>query len=174
MNFELNQAIEILQRTPATLRSLLNGLSDFWIFNNEGPETWTPYDVIGHLIHAEDDDWIPRVKSILEYGDSRAFEPFDRVAFFEKSKGKTLLELLDLFEAKREKNLQVLQDLNLQSKHFDLKGRHPEFGLVTLRQLLATWVVHDMGHIAQIARTMAKQYRETVGPWKAYLSILNK
>ncbi len=174
MDFQLERALEILQRTPATLNTMLRGLSETWTLANEGLETWSPYDVVGHLIHGEETDWIPRLKIILEHGESRPFEPFDRVAFFEKSKGKTLNELLDTFALLRAKNLQTLEARNLKPNDFDLKGRHPALDVVTLRQLLATWVVHDLGHVRQIARAMAKQYTEEVGPWKAYLSILEE
>jgi len=174
MNFELAQAIEILSRTPATLNSLLRDLSDPWLVQNEGPDTWSPYDVIGHLIHGEETDWIPRAKIILEHGESRAFEPFDRVAMFEESKGKSIAELLDTFAELRAKNLCELESLNPTSELLDKRGRHPELGVVTLRQLLSTWVVHDLGHIRQVVRVMSKQYRDAVGPWKAYLSILGE
>ncbi len=174
MNFQLEHALEVLRRTPATLNTLLRGLSDTWILANEGPETWSPFDVIGHLIHGEETDWRPRLKIILEHGESRPFEPFDRVAFFEKSKGKTLNELLDIFAVLRAKNLQTLEAYNLKPSAFDLKGRHPALGAVTLRQLLASWVVHDLGHIRQVVRVMAKQYKEEVGPWQGYLSILSE
>ena len=172
MDFKLEQAIEILKRTPATLNSLLHDLPEPWLLQNEGPETWSPYDVVGHLIHGEETDWIPRAKIILEHGETRPFEPFDRVAMFEKSKGKSIAELLDTFARLRENNLRELQMLNLTPTLLEKRGRHPELGIVTLRQLLATWVVHDLGHVRQVVRVMAKQYREEVGPWKAYLSIL--
>ena len=174
MEFELTHAVDILRRTPATLNSLLRDLPEPWPVQNEGPETWSPYDVIGHLIHGEEADWIPRAKIILEYGETRAFEPFDRVAMFEASKGKSLGELLDTFAQLRAENLRELQALNLTSDLLDKRGRHPELGVVTLRQLLSTWVIHDLGHIRQIARVMSKQYRDAVGPWKAYLSILGE
>ena len=174
MNFELAQAIEILSRTPATLNSLLRDLSDPWLVENEGPDTWSPYDVIGHLIHGEETDWIPRAKIILEHGESRAFEPFDRVVMFEASRGKSIDALLDTFAELRAKNVCELESLNLTSELLDKRGRHPELGVVTLRQLLSTWVVHDLGHIRQVVRVMSKQYREAVGPWKAYLSILGE
>lgn len=173
MEFQLKHAVEILEQTPKTLRSLIGGLSDNWILTNEGPNTWSPYDVVGHLIHGEETDWIPRAKIILEHGEARTFTPFDRFAFFEKSKGKTLHELLETFAGLRKENLRVLHELKLEPHHFELKGTHPEFGTVTLGQLLATWVVHDLDHIEQIVRTMAAQYRDNVGPWQAYLSILN-
>jgi len=174
MQFELVQAIEILQRTPATLNSLLRDLSEQWLVQNEGPDTWSPYDVIGHLIHGEETDWIPRAKMILEHGETRAFEPFDRVAMFEGSKGKSIVELLDTFAQLRAANLRELQSMNLTSELLDKRGRHPELGVVTLRQLLSTWVIHDLGHIRQVVRVMSKQYGEAVGPWKAYLSILEE
>ena len=172
MEFQLKHAVEILKQTPKTLRSLVGGLSDNWTLTNEGPDTWSPFDVVGHLIHGEETDWIPRVKIILEHGEAQTFTPFDRFAFFEKSKGKTLHELLDTFARLRKENLRVLQELKLEPQHFELKGTHPEFGTVTLGQLLATWVVHDLDHIEQIVRSMAAQYRDNAGRWKAYLSIL--
>jgi uncharacterized damage-inducible protein DinB len=172
MIFSLHLSAEILSRTPATLRALLAGLPAPWIINNEGAETWSPYDVVGHLIHGERTDWIPRLKIILEHGETRPFVPFDRFAQFEASKGKSLGELLETFAALRRQNLTTLKQLHLTEEHFKLKGTHPDFGAVTLGQLLATWVVHDLDHISQIARVMAKQYREEVGPWINYLSIL--
>jgi len=174
MDFELSQAIEILQRTPATLNSLLRDLPEPWLVQNEGPETWSPYDVIGHLIHGEETDWMARARIILEHGETRAFESFDRVAMFEESKGKSIVELLDIFAQLRAENVRELQSMNLTSDLLDKRGRHPELGVVTLRQLLSTWVVHDLGHIRQVVRVMSKQYREAVGPWKAYLSILEE
>ncbi|MEN3326553.1 MAG: hypothetical protein V7638_1360 [Acidobacteriota bacterium] len=174
MEFELAQAIAVLQRTPATLTSLLRDLPEPWLVQNEGPETWSPYDVIGHLIHGDETDWIPRAKIILEHGETRPFEPFDRVAMFEASKGKSIVELLDTFAQLRTQNLRELESPNLTSDLLDKRGRHPELGLVTLRQLLSTWVVHDLGHVRQIVRVMSKQYGDAVGPWKAYLSILDE
>ena len=174
MEFELTSAINILQRTPATLSSLLRDLPEPWLIQNEGAETWSPYDVIGHLIHGEATDWIPRAKMILEHGETRAFEPFDRVAMFEKSKGKSIGELLDMFAQARAESLRELQSMNLTSELLDKRGRHPELGVVTLKQLLSTWVVHDLGHVRQVVRVMSKQYRDAVGPWKAYLSILEE
>lgn len=172
MKFSFDRATEILSRTPATVTSLLAGLSEPWIKNNEGPETWSPYDVVGHLIHGERTDWMPRLKSILELGESRPFDPFNRFAQFEASKGKSLSELLETFATLRRQNLATLKQLNLTEEHFKLKGTHPDFGPVALEQLLATWVVHDLDHISQIARVMAKQYLNEVGPWVNYLSIL--
>lgn len=172
MEFELSRTIEILRGTPATLRSWLGGLSEAWITSNAGPDTWCPFDIVGHLIHGEETDWITRVRIILEQGESQTFTPFDRFAQFEKSRGKTLAELLDRFESLRVGNLQTLEELNIQPAQLELTGTHPELGRVTLRQLLATWTVHDLGHLAQIARVMAKGYSEEVGPWGAYLPIL--
>ncbi len=174
MEFELTPAIEILKRTPATLNSLLRDLPQPWLVQNEGPETWSPYDVIGHLVHGEETDWIPRAKIILEHGETRAFVPFDRVAMFEESEGKSITELLDTFAQLRAENLRELQALNLTSDLLNKRGRHPELGVVTLRQLLSTWVGHDLGHIRQVVRAMSKQYRDAVGPWRAYLSILEE
>ena len=174
MKFSLDQAVEILSQTPVTLRSLLSGLSAPWINNNEGAQTWSPFDVVGHLIHGERTDWMPRLKIILELGESRPFDPFDRFAQFEASKGKSLSELLETFATLRRQNLATLKQLNLTEEHFKLKGIHPDFGPVTLGQLLATWVVHDLNHISQIARVIAKQYADEVGPWVSYLSILKR
>ena len=174
MEFKLDQAKNVLQRTPATLHSLLGGLPDAWVFPNEGPDTFSPFDVVGHLIHGEETDWIPRAKMILEDVENRAFEPFDRFAMFEKSKGKSLGELLPRFEQLRAESLQQLEQMNLTPELLAKRGKHPELGIVTLSELLATWVVHDLGHIAQIVRVMSKQYGDAVGPWRAYLSILNR
>jgi hypothetical protein len=174
MEFQLEHAVEILVQTPGTLLSLVGGLSDSWILSNQGPDTWSPFDVVGHLIHGEETDWIPRIKIILEHGETRVFTPFDRFAFFRASKGKTLPELLEKFKKLRKENLRVLEELKLEPRHFGLKGTHPEFGPVTLGQLIATWVVHDLSHIEQIVRTMARQYQTAVGPWRAYLSILKR
>ena len=174
MELELEHAIEILKRTPTTLNSLLRDLPEPWLINNEGPETWSPYDVIGHLIHGDETDWIPRAKIILEHGETRAFAKFDRVAMFEASKGKSITELLDTFAELRAEKLRELKSMNLTADLLDKRGRHPELGEVTLRQLLSTWVVHDLGHIRQVVRVMSKQYRDAVGPWRAYLSILEE
>ncbi|HSE17664.1 MAG TPA: DinB family protein [Pyrinomonadaceae bacterium] len=174
MEYELSHAVDILRRTPATLNSLLRDLPEPWLVQNEGAETWSPYDVIGHLIHGEETDWIPRAKIILEHGETRAFEPFDRVAMFAASKGKSIAELLDRFAELRAENLRELQAMNLTSDLLEKRGRHPELGMVTLKQLLSTWVVHDLGHVRQVVRVMSKQYRDEVGPWQAYLSILKE
>lgn len=174
MELQLGDVKEILVRTPATLNSLLRNLPDEWIQSNEGPETWSPFDVVGHLVHAEEADWIPRARIILEEGETGTFKPFDRFAMFEKSRGKSLSELLETFEALRKENLTSLEQMNLTREMLEKRGTHPEFGLVTLSQLLSTWAVHDLGHIGQIVRVMAKQYGEAVGPWRAYLPVLTR
>jgi hypothetical protein len=172
ISFNLSEAIELLSRTPEVLNTLLKERPNNWIINNEGSGTWSPYDVVGHLIHGERTDWITRTRIILNDGESRAFEPFDRLAQFEASKGRTLEELLGEFNALRGENIRILRELRLTESDLEKTGRHPELGKVTLRQLLATWVVHDFSHIDQIVRTMAKQYETEVGPWRAYLSVL--
>lgn len=174
MIFRIEQAVEILSRTPATLNSLLRGVSDDWLYKNEGRESWSPFDVLGHLVHGEETDWIPRAKIILDHGTDRPFDPFDRTAMFEKFKGRSADELLDMFESLRRKNIEELQSLNITSEKLQLRGAHPALGEVTLGQLLATWTVHDLSHIAQITRVMCRQYTEEVGPWTAFLPILNR
>ena len=169
--FNLNDAVAVLERTPAGLTSLLSGLPETWIRSTEGEGTWSPYDVIGHLIHGERTDWIPRARHILA-GETRAFESFDRTAQFTESEGKSLGELLEMFADLRRENVAALVEMNLTETDLERKGLHPELGDVTLGQLLATWVVHDLDHVAQIARTMAKVYRDATGPWTTYLSIL--
>jgi hypothetical protein len=173
MEFTIDQALEILQQTPKTLTSFLQNLSEDWVFSDEGIETWSPYDVLGHLIHGEKTDWIVRMNIILKEEHTH-FAPFDRFAQFENSKGKSLTDLLREFDDIRSKNLNYLASLKLTAADLEKKGIHPEFGEVTLKQLLATWVTHDLGHIAQIARVLAKQYKNEVGPWTAYISILQK
>ena len=174
MEFQLDQAKEILGRTPVTLSSLLRDVPETWAHSNEGPDTWSPFDVVGHLIHAEETDWIPRARIILEQGERGTFEPFDRFAMVEKFRGKSLGELLERFERLREHSLQELESMHVTPELLDKRGTHPEFGPVTLGQLLSTWVVHDLGHVGQIVRVMAKQYGEAVGPWKAYLPVLSR
>lgn len=174
MNLELLHASAVLRRTPSTLRAMLAGLGPEWLDATEGPDTWSPYIIMGHLIHAEHADWIPRAQIILAQGANRRFTPFDRFAQFRESEGKSLAALLDEFAQKRAEGLATLEGWKLTDAQLALEGEHPAFGAVTLRQLLATWVAHDLGHIAQIARVMAKQYREAVGPWRAYLPILDR
>lgn len=174
MNFNLNHAIKLLTRTPNVLQAMLNGLPPEWINSNEGEETWSPYDVIGHLIHGERADWVPRAKMIVEEGENREFEPFDRLAQFEESKGKSIEELLETFASLRQANIEKLIALKLTPEDLRRKGTHPALGAVTLEQLLATWVAHDHSHLVQIARTMARQYQEAVGPWQEYLSVMKK
>jgi hypothetical protein len=168
---DLGDAVAILERTPASLSALLMGLPDAWVRTTEGDGTWSPYDVIGHLIHGERTDWIPRARHILA-GETRPFETFDRMAQFTASQGKSLGELLTTFAALRRENVAELVGMNLADADLGRRGLHPELGEVTLGQLLATWVVHDLDHVAQVARTMAKVYTEATGPWSAYLSIL--
>ena len=173
MHYSIANSIEILERTPAVMKTLLSGLDDEWIMNNEGPETFSPFDVMGHLIHGEKTDWMVRTKIILEFGLSKPFTPWDRFAQFEESKGKTLKQLLDEFDELRKHNIHWLMSQNLSEPDLDKKGMHPQLGDVTLRNLLATWVVHDLTHIAQITRVMAKQYKEETGPWKEFFRVLN-
>ena len=172
--FDLRRAIEVLERTPLVMRNMLSGLSASWIDATEGPETWSPFVIVGHLIHGERTDWIPRAEIILAQSDNRRFEPFDRFAQLRESDGKSIDELLDEFAQLRTQSLGRLREWKLVDAHLKLEGVHPEFGPVTLRQLLSTWVAHDLGHIAQTARVMAKQYRDEVGPWRAYLPVLDR
>jgi hypothetical protein len=171
MSFTLDHSVEILERTPATLRAQLGGLSEFWILNNYGEKTFSPFDVVGHLIHAERTNWMTRARAILDQKPA-PFPPFDRYAMYETSRGKSIDDLLEEFETLRRKNLDDLRALSLTERELNLTGTHPDFGLVTLRQLLATWVVHDLNHLHQIAKSMAYQYRDAVGPWRQFLTIL--
>lgn len=174
MRFDLDESIAILERTPATVDRLLRGLPAAWTTPNEGPDTWSALDVVGHLIHGEEDDWIPRARMILEHGESRTFKPFDRFAMFERFGGASLEDLLDRFAEIRTESLVTLRAWNLKPEQLALRGRHPSLGVVTLEHLLACWVVHDLSHLAQIARVMAKQYHEAVGPWVEYHPILTR
>ena len=174
MDFDLTAGSAILERTPHTRRAMLAGLPPSWTEANEGPETWSPYDIVGHLIHGERTDWIARALIILSQGPERRFTPYDRFAQFRESQGKSLADLLDEFARLRAENLATLAGWRLTNAQLALQGEHPEFGAVTLRQLLATWVAHDLGHIAQTARVMAKQYRDAVGPWRAYLPVMDR
>jgi hypothetical protein len=171
--FVLDEGIAILARTPGTLDALLRGLPEGWTAANEGGETWSPFDVVGHLIQGERTDWVPRARIILEHGETRSFERFDRFAQFAASQGRTLASLLDEFAALRRENLRALAELRLTDMDLDRRGRHPELGAVSLRQLLATWVAHDLDHVMQIARVLARQYSEEVGPWRAYLRVIS-
>jgi uncharacterized damage-inducible protein DinB len=173
MKFDLQQIILGLRSTPETLRVLLSNLPESWTHTNEGPDTWSPYDVVGHLIHGEKTDWIPRMEIILSDRDDKTFQPFDRFAQFQDSQGKKLSQLLEEFAQLRKKNLDILTQKNLTDSDLQKKGMHPALGEVTLGQLLSTWVVHDLNHLAQISRVMAHQYKKEVGPWEAYLGILH-
>ena len=174
MHFDLSTGIAVLERTPHTLHSMLAGLPTAWTDATEGPDTWSPFDIVGHLVQGERADWIPRARIILEQGADRRFTPFDRTAMFRESQGKTLAQLLDEFAHLRTGSITTLASWRLTDAQLALEGEHPAFGPVTLRQLLSTWVTHDLGHIAQIARVMAKQYREAIGPWRAYLPIVDR
>lgn len=171
-HYRLDEAVALLQRTPDTLRAMLSGLPAVWIDSNEGAGSWSPYDVVGHLIHGERTDWIPRVKHLLAHGESQPFPPFDREAMFRDSGGQSIDDLLDTFADLRRESLASLAQLALTEADLDRTGRHPALGVVTLRQHLASWVVHDLTHLHQIARTMAHRYDREVGPWRAYLSVI--
>lgn len=172
MKYSLEKSYEILERTPLVLKPLLTGLSEEWITGNEGPETFSPYDVVGHLIHGEKTDWRDRATMILEHGVSKTFIPYDRFAQYEESRGKTLPQLLNEFEVLRMKNMKWFRSLNLSETDLDKKGIHPSLGQVSLRELLSTWVIHDLTHIAQVTRVMAKQYKEEMGPWIEFFRIM--
>jgi DinB superfamily len=172
MSETMKQTVALLERTPRTLDALLRDLPDEWTRVNEGPNTWSPYDIVGHLISGEGTNWIPRAKMILEFGETRTFERFDRLAQERESQGRSLARLLDEFARVRAKSLDELRALNLQPGDLDKRGRHPVFGAVTLGQLVATWAAHDLTHIHQISRVMAHQYREAVGPWTVFLGVL--
>jgi DinB superfamily len=174
VSFDLPETLDILGRTPTVVGALLRGTSGSWHALNEGPDTWSAFDVVGHFIHGEETDWVPRARIILEHGDSRPFEPFDRFAQLNRSDGWSLDDLLDKFAELRHGNLETVRSWHLTEAQLALPGRHPELGPVSLQQLLATWAVHDLNHIAQIARVMAKRYTEDVGPWRVYLSVLNR
>lgn len=174
MEFDVATGTEVLQRTPRTLEHMLGGLSPAWTEANEGPDTWSAYVIVGHLTHADRTDWIPRARVILAQGDDRRFPPFDRFGQLRASEGKSLAQLLEEFAQVRAESLATLASWRLEPAHLELTGEHPAFGTVTLRQLLATWVAHDLGHIAQIARVMARQYRDAVGPWSEYISALKR
>jgi hypothetical protein len=172
MRYDIQQAIALLARTPRVLDALLRDLPDEWTRATEGNQTWSAYDIVGHLIHGERSEWMARVRMILEFGEARTFDRFDRLAQERESRGKPLGQLLDEFASLRSKNLDELRALNLQPKDVERRGSHPVFGPVTLGQLLATWTAHDMTHLHQISRVMAHQYRDAVGPWSVYLGVL--
>jgi hypothetical protein len=173
MLFQIDEAVEVLVGTPSVLGTLLRGKSFAWLNARKTPDAFRAPDVLGHLIHGEKTDWIPRVRIILGHGDTEPFEPFDRFGFHTSIAGKTIDELLDEFAKLRSESLETLRSFNLTEEQLALPGKHPELGAVTLGNLLATWVVHDLGHIAQIVKTMAGEYRDAVGPWRAYTSILD-
>lgn len=174
VDFDLDHSVALLERTPALLRTWLADLPPEWTHRDEGPDTWRPFDVVGHLIDGEEHDWMVRTRIILTEGDVRRFEPFDRTRHLHRNRGTDLGELLERFAELRAANLSDLRRLGLTANDLARTGEHPEFGTVTLAQLLATWVAHDLTHVAQIARVMAHQYDEAVGPWKAYLSVLRR
>lgn len=173
MTEHFNNTVALLERTPAALNVLLRDLPAFWTQHNEGGSTWTVFDVVGHLIHGEHTDWIPRAKWIIEFGDSRPFPPFDREGHKALARGKSLGHLLDEFAASRSQSLSELRTMNLHSEDLDRPGRHPALGTVKLSQLLATWAAHDLNHLHQISRVMAYQYRDAVGPWSAFLGVMH-
>lgn len=172
MAHDLSHTISLLTRTPAALDALLRDLPEAWTMRNEGDDTWTAFDIVGHLIHGERTDWMPRTRRILESGDTRPFDPFDRLGHVTESRGKSLPELLDEFARLRAENLEQLRALNLQPSDLERRGLHPALGTVTLSQLLATWPAHDLSHLHQLSRVLAHQCREAVGPWSAYLGVM--
>ncbi len=172
MAISVSEAINLLERTPKLLNTLLIGLPDHLIFGNEGPDSWSPYDIVGHLIHGEYTDWIPRLKICLSDQEEKTFLPFDRFAQFEISKGKTLIDLLTEFEKIRLANIESLLAFNLTETDYNRTATHPALGKVLLGELLSTWVVHDLNHLHQVTRVLSYQYKDEVGPWKAYLGVL--
>jgi uncharacterized damage-inducible protein DinB len=174
MEYQYEQAVEILRRTPATLTALLRGMPDAWTRANEGPDTWSVYDIVGHLLHGDEDNWIARARTILEHGEKQPFSPFNRTAMFEQYQGSSLDQLLAAFEQSRATNLAALSAMDITPQKLALAGTHPALGPVTLSELLASWVVHDLNHIGQIVEVMARQYGDAVGPWSQYLAILTR
>jgi hypothetical protein len=174
VTYNVHDAIDVLSRTPAVLDAMLRGLPAHWTSGNEGPNTWSPFEVVAHLIHTERTNWIPRAEHLLAHGDAMPFPPFDRFAHLQQLEGQTLPDLLDSFRDVRHRSLERLRTLALSEADLSRLGRHPEFGPVTLSQLLATWVVHDLDHIVQISRVMARQYTDAVGPWRNYLRIIRE
>jgi uncharacterized damage-inducible protein DinB len=174
MDFQIDQAVNILSTTPAALNTLLRDAPEEWTMYNNGGESWSPWAVVGHMLHGEENDWIPRARIILDYGESRAFDPFDREAMFNKFEGIPLSDLLDRFAAARAKSMDELKALALTPERLQSPGLHPSLGKVSLSQLLSTWVVHDMNHLGQIVEVMARHYKQAVGPWIDYLPILTR
>lgn len=172
MRFEMDHALEILSRTPSVVRAMLQGVSDEWTRNNEGPDTFSPFDVVGHLVDGEETDWVTRARIVLSDADERKFQPYDRFRHYARNEGKSVDSLLDEFEKLRRENLELIRSWNLGAGDFERTAMHPSLGVVTLSQLMSAWAVHDLGHIAQIARVMAKQYRDEAGPWIEYLPVL--
>jgi hypothetical protein len=172
MEHNLQQTMSLLARTPATLNAFLRDLPETWTLRNEGENTWSAFDVVGHLIHCERTDWMPRARTVLQFGESQTFGPFDRWGHVQQSQGKSLEQLLDEFARVRSENLDELRAFNLHQQDLERRGRHPALGVVTLSELLATWAVHDLTHLHQISRVMAHQYREAVGPWSQHLGVL--
>jgi uncharacterized damage-inducible protein DinB len=174
MDYQYDEAVAILRRTPATLTALLRGLPEAWTTSGEGPDTWSAYDIVGHLLHGEETEWLARIQIVLEHGEARPFDAFNRTAMFEKYQGYSLDQLLAAFEQARASSLATLSEWQITPEKLALRGTHPALGTVTLSQLLSTWVVHDLNHIGQIVEVMAHQYGEAVGPWSAYLAILTR
>jgi hypothetical protein len=172
MQHDLQNTISLLTRTPAALNTLLRDLPEMWTIRNEGENTWNTFDVVGHLNHGERTDWMPRARMVLQFGETQPFEPFDRQGHAREIHGKSLEQLLDEFARLRAENLAELRALNLRQEDLERRGRHPALGIVTLSQLLATWAAHDLTHLHQISRVMAHQFRAAVGPWSAYLGVL--
>lgn len=172
--FQLNEAIELLSATPQALRGQLQHLGDAWIRNNYGPETFSPYDVVRHLIHGERVDWIPRLRILLEHGESRPFDPYVIEELYAEGEDKSMVELLDVFAGLRADNLNALREMHLTDEQWQLRGMHPELGPVTASELVATWVVHDLNHIHQIAKCLGNQYRHEMGPWAARLTFIDR
>jgi hypothetical protein len=174
MPLDLEETKTFLRRMSGILDALLGGLPDPWLRENEGPDTWSSFDVVGHLIEAEETNWIPRIRHLLRHGESAAFPPFDRFGFVEKSEGGSLAEILDTFKQARARSLRDLDELGLAAGDLGRRGRHPDFGQVTIGQLLATWAMHDLNHLGQIVKVLARQHAEAVGPWRAFLGILEQ
>ncbi|XWN36792.1 MAG: DinB family protein [Balneola sp.] len=172
ISFNIDEAISILERTPKVLSALLSGLSEEWLYNNEGGSTWSPHQVLGHLLYGEETDWLPRTKIILEFDATKEFEPYDRFAQDRLYADKSPEDLLYLFEKRRAQNLKKLKRMSLSPDDLMRKGKHPEFGEITLKEMLSAWVVHDLGHINQISRVLAKNYKEEIGPWSKYLTVV--